>query len=61
MSQLSQIELQNLRHMIGAHETSQQKLQDYAEQATDPEVKQCFQNSAQDAMKTRQQLLSFLN
>lgn len=61
MSQLSQIELQNLRHMIGAHETAQQKLQAYAEQATDSEVKQCFQNSAQNAMKTRQELLSFLN
>jgi type III secretory pathway component EscR len=61
MSQLNQVELQNLRHLIGAHETAHQKLQAYAEQATDPEIKQFFQDSAQGAMKTKQQLLGFLN
>lgn len=61
MPQLNQIELQNLRHLIGAHEMAHQKLQTYAEQATDPEVKQFFQNSAQGAMTTKQQLLGFLS
>lgn len=61
MSQLNQIELQNLRHLIGAHETACQKLQAYAEQATDPEIKQLFKDGAQDAMKTKQQLLGFLS
>ena len=61
MSQLNQVELQNLRHLIGAHETACQKLQAYAEQATDPEIKQFFQDGAQAAMKTKQQLLGFLN
>ncbi|HHV09882.1 MAG TPA: hypothetical protein GXX75_06360 [Clostridiales bacterium] len=61
MSQLNQIELQNLRHLIGAHDTAHQKLTAYAEQANDPEIKQFFQNSAQEAMKTKQQLLGFLN
>ncbi|HWQ71811.1 MAG TPA: hypothetical protein VN370_05760 [Desulfitobacteriaceae bacterium] len=61
MSQLNQTELQNLRHLIGAHETAHQKLQAYAEQANDPQIKQFFQNGAQDAMKTKQQLLGFLN
>jgi len=61
MSQLNQTELQNLRHLIGAHETAHQKLQAYAQQATDPEIKQFFQDGAQDAMKTKQQLLSFLS
>ncbi|EHQ90460.1 hypothetical protein [Desulfosporosinus youngiae] len=61
MSQLNQIELQNLRHLIGAHETANQKLQAYAEQATDPELKQFFQDGAQAAMNTKQQLLGFLN
>lgn len=60
MSQLNQTELQNLRHLIGAHETAHQKLQAYAEQATDPEIKQHFQTCSQDAMKTKQQLLGFL-
>ena len=61
MSELNQIELQNLRHLIGAHETAHQKLQTYAEQAMDPEIKKFFQDGAQDAMKTKQQLLSFLS
>ena len=60
MSQLNQIELQNLRHLIGAHDTAYQKMQSYAQQATDPQVKAFFQKSAQDAQNTKQQLLSFL-
>jgi len=61
MSQLNQQELQNLRHLIGAHDTAYQKLQTYAQQCTDPQVKAYFEKSAQDAQKTKQQLLSFLN
>ena len=60
MSQLNQVELQNLRHLIGAHDTAFQKMQTYAQQATDPQVKAYFQKSAQDAQSTKQQLLSFL-
>ena len=60
MSQLNKVELQNLRHLIGAHETASQKLDAYAQQSTDPQVKAYFQKSAQEAQKTRQQLLSFL-
>ena len=52
MSQLNQTELQNLRHLIGAHETAHQKLQAYANQATDPEIKQHFETSSQEAIKT---------
>lgn len=61
MTQLNQLELQNLRHLIGSHETAYQKLSQYAQQATDPQVKQLFQKSAQDAMNTKQKLLSFLS
>ena len=61
MSNLSQIELQNLRHLIGAHETSYQKLNEYASQAVDPQIKQIFTKSAQDALNTKQKLMSFLN
>ena len=61
MSQVNQQELQSLRHLIGAHETAHQKLQNYAQQCTDPQVKAYFEKSAQDAQKTKQQLLSFLN
>lgn len=60
MSQLNQMELQNLRHLIGSHETAAKKLETYAQQATDPQVKQMFQKSATDARNTIQQLMQFL-
>lgn len=61
MSQLNQMELQSLRHLIGAHDTAYQKLQTYAQEAKDPQVKAYFENSAQDAQKTKQKLISFLS
>ena len=61
MANLSQVELQNLRHLIGAHETSYQKLNAYASQAVDPQIKQVFTKSAQDALNTNLKLMSFLN
>lgn len=61
MAQLNQQELQNLRHLIGSHETAHQKLQAYAQQAKDPQIKQMFAQSAQDARNTKQKLLSFLS
>ena len=61
MSQLNQVELQNLRHLIGSHETACQKMQTYAQQATDPQVKAFFEKSAQDAQQTKQQLMNFLS
>ncbi|OPX87540.1 MAG: hypothetical protein A4E52_01364 [Pelotomaculum sp. PtaB.Bin013] len=61
MAQLNQLELQNLRHLIGSHETAYQKLQAFSQQASDPQVKQMFEKSAQDARNTKQKLLSFLS
>ncbi len=61
MANLSQVELQNLRHLIGAHDTSYQKLNSYASNCVDPQVKQLFTKSAQDALTTKQKLLTFLN
>jgi spore coat protein CotF len=60
MSQLNELELQNLRHLIGSHETAYQKLTTFAQQASDPQVRQMFQKSAQDAKSTKQKLMSFL-
>ena len=57
---LNKQELQNLRHLIGSHETASMKLQDYAQQCNDPEIKQMFQQSAQSAKTTKQKLVSFL-
>ena len=61
MANLTQVELQNLRHLIGSHETSYQKLNTYAAQCVDPQIKQMFAKSAQDALNTKQKLMSFLN
>ncbi len=60
MSQLNQMELQNLRHMIGAHETAYQKMQTYAQQSTDPQVRAYFEKSAQSAKTTKENLMTFL-
>lgn len=60
MSNLSELELQNLRHLILGYETSNGKMTAYANSATDPSVKQYFQKSAQSAMETKQQLMKFL-
>ena len=58
MSELSQVELQNLRHLIGAHDTSYQKLNTYASQCVDPQIKQMFTKAAQDSLNTKQKLLT---
>ena len=61
MANLTQVELQNLRHLIGSYETSYQKLNVYASQAVDPQIKQIFTKSAQDTLKKKKKLMSFLN
>jgi type III secretory pathway component EscR len=60
MSQLTQVELQNIRHLVGAHDTAYQKMQVYSQQSTDPQVKSYFEKSMKDAQQTKQQLMSFL-
>ncbi len=61
MANLNQIELQHLRHLIGAHETAYEKLNTYSSQCVDPQIKQMFTKSAQDALNTKQKLMTFLN
>ena len=60
MTELSVLDLQNLRHLIGGYDTSHCKMQDYANQAQDPQVKQLFQDAANSAMQHRQELMKFL-
>lgn len=57
---LNQVELQNLRHLIGSHSTAEKKLGFYAQQCQDPQVKQMFEQSAQSAASTKTKLMSFL-
>lgn len=60
MANLNQMELQNLRHFIGASITANNKLTDYANNAVDPQVKQLFTKAEQDSLNTKQTLMSFL-
>lgn len=61
MENLTQVELQNLRHLIGTHDISYQKYMNYASQSIDPQIKQIFSKAAQDSLNTKQKLLTFLN
>ena len=47
MNELSELDLQNLRHLIGGFDTTHCKMTAYAQEAGDPAVKQFFQKSAQ--------------
>lgn len=60
MAQLSQLELQHLRHMIGGHETVANKLETYAQQCSDAQLKQMFQQDATAAQSAKQKLMTFL-
>lgn len=60
MSEISILDLQNLRHLIGGYDTTHCKMQDYASQAQDTEVKKLFQDAADSAMKNKQDLMKFL-
>lgn len=61
MANLNQVELQNLRHLISAQDTSYQKLTNYADYAVDPQIKQIFNKAAQDTLNSKQKLVWFLN
>ena len=61
MADLTKIELQNLKHLITAHDTVYQKLNAYANNSVDPQIKQMFTGAAQDSLNTKQKLLTFLN
>ncbi|CUH94700.1 hypothetical protein P22_0766 [Propionispora sp. 2/2-37] len=60
MAQLNQMELQHLRHMIGGHETVANKLEAYAQQCNDSQLKQLFIQDASEARNSKQKLMSFL-
>ena len=60
MSQINEMELQNLRHMIGAHDTCVKKLETYAQQCQDQTLKQMLQADANGAKANKQKLMSFL-
>ena len=60
MSEISILDLQNLRHLIGGYNTTHCKMTEYASQAQDPEIKKLFQDAADSAMKNKQEVMRLL-
>ena len=60
MSNISELDLQNLRHLISGYDTTHCKMQEYAKEAKDTQIKQFFEKGAQSAMQNKQQLMKFL-
>jgi len=60
MSNISELELQNLRHLIGGYDTTHCKMQEYAQCAEDTKIKQFFEQGAKNAMQNKQELMKFL-
>lgn len=60
MSDISILDLQNLRHLIGGYSNTHCKMEDYASMAKDEEVKQLFREAADSAMRNKQELMKFL-
>ena len=60
MTNISELELQNLRHLIGGYDTTHCKMQEYAKCASDEKVKQFFEKGAKSARENKQQLMKFL-
>ncbi|WP_430786561.1 hypothetical protein VBD025_14135 [Virgibacillus flavescens] len=58
---LTELEVENLRHLIGGHGTIVTKLESYAQTCTDPELKAMLQSDAQSAKQAQQQLITFLS
>lgn len=61
MQNLTELELQNLRHLIMAHETVEQKWSDYAQSCTTPEIKQFLEQGASNAKSTKDNLMGYLS
>ena len=61
MANLNKLELQNLRHLIGAHCTIEKKLEYYSQQCTDPTLKEMLKKDSEDAKTNKAKLMGFLN
>ena len=61
ISNISELDLQNLRHLIGGFDTTHCKMQEYSKAASDTQIKQFFEKGARSAMENKQQLMKFLD
>ncbi|MBP1970466.1 hypothetical protein J2Z83_002587 [Virgibacillus natechei] len=60
MANLTEVELENVRGIVGEHGMIANKLESYAQSAMDVELKTILQQDAQAARQAQQQLLPFL-
>ena len=60
MTDLTELELQNIRHLITGYETSHDKMTEYAQKANDQNLQQFFNKAAQSAQQNKQTLMKFL-
>ncbi|MEK3981570.1 hypothetical protein MKY37_21410 [Psychrobacillus sp. FSL K6-2836] len=58
---LTELEVEHLRSLIGGHGNVAKKLEFYAQRCTDTELKTIFERDAQAAKKAQQDLMSYLN
>ena len=54
------MEVQNLRHLINAHETISQKWSEYAKACESQDVKDFLRNGAESAAKTKDAFMKYL-
>ena len=60
MANLNQMELSSIREVVGCHITVASKLNSYASQCQDPQIRQMFQQAAGEAQKSAQKLIQML-
>ncbi|MCL2406480.1 MAG: spore coat protein [Defluviitaleaceae bacterium] len=60
MSNFNQMELSSIREVVSCHIATSNKLASYANQCSDPHIKQMFQQAAGEAQKSAQKLTQML-
>lgn len=60
MSNLNKLELQHLRHLIGAHCNIEKKLNCYLEKCNDETIKEMLKKDAEDAKRSKDTLMQYL-
>lgn len=52
MPNISELDLQNLRHLIGGYDTTHCKMKEYAQGAQDPQIKQFLKKAPRMPCRT---------
>jgi len=60
MSNLTQQELSSIREVVTSHQNVATKLDSYAQNVSDPQLRQMFDKGAQDARKNAMDLISMI-